>query len=504
MFDFLSNSKQLLGTLESYYEAAAEVNAQFSSTVGVLPDESSLVSYLNSFNKRDAIKVTMRACVDFSYQSQDRTGWQDAYRKFISDSEAEDEVKISIHIDKKYDENHALSIYCFNEFMKYYSHLSVVELLRFFVSAFSKHPYLRFEVLDKVIGIYTHSIGFCQENECWPKSAIVRQEYLRKCESASLFLNRIDLPLMPYDFELLGDVKDKDQTLVSLFKKLETIFSYLYLANSSYMVEGKIVLQFSPVQSGFDYEINAILDNRHICQLFKWAFDDDNAVERAGIIRNVICLNCKKAEQILTINEDTCSSVKSNYVLYQKRTTEQYIEMKNQISLFIIDASKQLQEMIYGLIDGLKNNFIAVIMFLITIILTDSVDWDDFLTTGSLNQDLIFVTKIFITASVAYLIVTFVAMIVKWCFFKAGYNQLKSNYKEIFDEKDMKNTFEQDKVIKDAKRKIIIAAIAIGVVWIGFLIVIYYFVNHTGQASTVIPKASALLSEISTLAELEL
>jgi hypothetical protein len=127
-------------------------------------------------------------------------------------------------------------------------------------------------------------------------------------------------------------------------------------------------------------------------------------------------------------------------------------------------------------------------MFLITIILTDSVDWDEFLTTGSLSQDLMFVTKIFIAASVAYLLVTFVAMTVKWWFFRTSYNQLKSNYKEVLDERDMDNAFEQDKVIKEARTKIIIAAVVIGVVWVSFLIVIYCFVNYAGQVNAVIPQ----------------
>jgi hypothetical protein len=259
------------------------------------------------------------------------------------------------------------------------------------------------------------------------------------------------------------------------------------LANSSYIANEKIVLQFSPTQSGFDYEINTIIDNRHICQLFKWAFDGDNTVERSGIARNVICLNCKNSEQILAINEDILNSVKSNYLLFQKKTTEQYIEMKNQISEFIVNASKQLQEIIHDLIDGLKNNFIAVIMFLITIILTDSIDWDDIIRTGGLNKDLVFVINIFYVASIAYLVVTFVAMIVKWTFLKAGYKQLKDNYKEVLDEKDLEKAFNDDNVIKKAKRKIIISSMIIGVVWIIFLIIIYYFINQVGKASILIP-----------------
>jgi hypothetical protein len=487
MFDFINSSKQVLGILKSYYEAAAEVNAEFDSTIGALPDGESFTAYIKNFKERDDIEVTMRACIDFTYRSQDKTDWQDAYKQFKSDSEEEDEVKVSVHINKKYDANNALSIYCLDKFMEYYSGLSTDKLLKFFASAFSDKPYLRFEVMDKEVGLYTHSIGFCQEDDSWPQMSVARGEWLKKCESSSLFLNRIELPLTPYDFELLGDVKNKNQTVVSLFNIMETLSSYLYLANSSYIANEKIVLQFSPIQSGFDYEINTIIDNRYVCQLFKWAFDGDNAVERSGIARNVICLNCKNAEQILAINEDILNSVKSNYLLYQKKTTEQYIEMKNQISEFIVDASKQLQEIIHDLIDGLKNNFIAVIMFLITIVLTDSIDWDDFIRTGALNQDLLFVTRIFIFASMAYLMVTYVAMVVKWSFFKAGYKQLKANYKDVLDEKDLVNAFNNDSVIKKAKWKIIISAIIIGVVWIAFLTAIYYFINQVGKTNIVIP-----------------
>lgn len=481
MFDFLGSSKQIFGVLKSYYEAAAEVNAEFATIIDTLPDTDRLEIYLESFKKRDDIEVVMKACTTFTFSSTNESEWQENYKKFISDGEPTDEVEITIHINKKFDVQNALSIYCFDEFISYYNKLPSIELLKFFVLAFSKHTYLRFEVLDRIVELYTHSIGFCQDEDVWPNSDISRLENLKKCEGASLFLNRIDIPLVPCDFELLGNIVDKDRTTIELFRKLETIFSYLYLANSSYLIDEKIVLQFSPTQSGFDYEIKNIVDNRYICQIFKWAYGGENSVERVGIARNVICINCKKAEQIIEIDEDILNSIKSNYMLYQRKTTEQYIEMKNQISSFIVDSSKQLQEMIHGLIDGLKNNFIAVIMFLITIILTDSVDWEDFLNTGVLSQDLTFVTKIFVVASTAYLVVTFVAMIVKWLFFKSAYLQLKSNYKEVFDAKDMNKAFDDDKIVKKARVKIIIAAIVIGVVWIVFLGVIYYFISQVSQ-----------------------
>lgn len=492
MFDFLSSTQQVFGTLKSYYEAAAEVNAEVVAIIDALPDEDCFCEYLKNFKERDDIEINMKACTTFTYHSQDKSVWQDKYKKFIADGESYDEVEISIHIDKNYDQKNALSIYCFDEFIRYYNGLPTIELLKFFVSVFSKHNYLRFEVLDKIVGLCTHSIGFCHEDELWPCVDINRQEYLKKCESASLFLNRIELPLVPYDFEFLGDVNDKDRTTIELFSKLETTFSYLYLANSSYLIDGKIVLQFSPTQSGFDYELKEIANNQHICQLFKWVYEGQNAVERAGIARNVIYLNCKKSEDILEIGEEIWNSIKSNYVLYQRKTTEQYIEMKNQISTFIVDSSKQLQEMLHDLIDGLKNNFIAVIMFLITIILTDSVNWDDFLNTGILSEDLTFVTKIFVIASTAYLLVTFVAMFVKWMFFRNSYEQLRSSYKEVLDKKDLDNAFDNDKVIKKARNKIIVAAIVIAFVWICFLGSIYYFVNNVGQVELAEPCLRAI------------
>ncbi|MBR0596451.1 hypothetical protein [Sinanaerobacter chloroacetimidivorans] len=486
MFDFLECSRQLFGNAKSYYEAAAEVNAQFSSTIAMLADQSELSSYLGSFKNRDTVKITMKACVDFIYPMTDGGDWRVAYTNFLAQSEPDDDVEINVHITKNYDDCNTLSIYCFERFMDYYSGLSLVDLLTFFSSVFSHHSYIRFETLDAVVGLYTHSIGFCQEGEHWPDAEVVREEQLKKCENASLFLNRIDFPLMPYDFEFLGNTSEKNPLLISLFNKIRTLLAYLYLANSSYIIGEKMVLQFSPSQQGFAYNINLIAENTNACQLFNWAFGGENAVERTGITRNVICLNCKTADQILGINEEIWNSVKSNYILYQKKTTEQYIEMKKQISAFIVDSSKQLQELIYNLIEGLKNNFIAVIMFLITIILTDSIDWEDFLATHSLNQDLIFVTRIFIAASSAYLLVTYIAMIIKWLFFKKGYHQLKDSYKEIFDDKDLENAFEHDKVINTAKKNIIIAAILIGVVWVGFIVSVYFFTNCPMQIETVI------------------
>ena len=99
-------------------------------------------------------------------------------------------------------------------------------------------------------------------------------------------------------------------------------------------------------------------------------------------------------------------------MLYQSNTLDQYIELKKSISDYIVESTNRTHEILYSLFDGLKNNFLTTIMFLITVILTESLDWDDFLHTGTINSDLKTVIIIFLIVSSVYLIVSVISLII--------------------------------------------------------------------------------------------
>ena len=208
---------------------------------------------------------------------------------------------------------------------------------------------------------------------------------------------------------------------------------------------------------------------QQICDLFQWTFDGTHTIERAGIVRNLLELNCRKVDDLILKDDTLLFSAKSNYILFQKGTVDKYIELKNSISNTIVEATNNIQGILQTLVDAVRNNFVAVIMFLITVIITDSINWND-LTTGTImNSDLLFVIKVFCISSFMYLLITLVCISLKWFFFFHGYKELKCNYADLLDADDLKRAFNNDKAIKHTRNTIIIASSITSVIWIMFL-----------------------------------
>ena len=410
MFDLIAEASSLFSEMVSFYEVAAEANATFSCTISDLPCVTKLEEFLNSFCKCDTVELSLKSYLDFSYSSINPQKLNADYLKFIESSEPDDRVTINIHINKSFDDRDSLAIYSFDHFVTYYNSRSFDELIHELAAALKTHTHLAFHVIDKEVNLSTESICFYNTASMLTKGTINRDEYFAHLNNASLFLNRNDLPLAPYDFRILHDVSSDTSQLQELLKKLETIFSYIYLSYSAHIVNNQVVLQLSPSAANMALTYTEAFHCQHVCDLYQWAFDGDHTIERVGIVRNLLELNCKTVEALDLKDESLLLSAKSNYILFQKKTIDKYIELKNSISLTIVEATNNMQDTLQTLVDAVRNNFIAVVMFLITVIITDSVSWDD-LTNGTvLNSDLLLVIKVFCVSSFLYLLVTLIGI----------------------------------------------------------------------------------------------
>lgn len=130
--------------------------------------------------------------------------------------------------------------------------------------------------------------------------------------------------------------------------------------------------------------------------------------------------------------------------------------------------------MTYDLTSGLRNNFLAVIMFLITVILTDSMNWDDLINRG-IPRDVVYVAYVFAGASFFYLVITLIGVKKKWNYCSDGYFQIKKNYEEVLEKNDLDRIFEEDRLIKNAKKQIRKDEIIVSILWIFFLVMMVAF-----------------------------
>lgn len=469
MFDLISEASSLFSEMTSFYEVAAEANAQFSCAVSHLPRITTLEKFLNSFRKCDTVELSIKSYIDFMYCSKNLQTWKSDYCRFIESSEPDDSVAINLHINKSFDDRGSLSVYSFTYFVEYYASRPFYELLHELSAALKKHTHLVFHVIDKEVNLSTNSLCFYNNISMLTSSTKNREEYFEYLRNASLFLNQNDLSLTPNDFRILHNISTDTSQLAGLLKKLETIFSYIYLAHSAHIVNDHVVLQLSPTAANIALTYTETVPCQQICDLFQWTFDGNHTIDRVGIVRNLLELNCKNVDELILKDDALLLSAKSNYILFQKKTIDKYIELKNSISTTIVEATNNIQGILQTLVDAVRNNFVAVIMFLITVVITDSINWSDLTSRSILNSDLLFVIKVFCVSSFMYLLVTLVGISLKWFFFSHGYKELKNNYKDLLDADDLKRAFDNDKAIKHTRNTIIIASSITSVIWIMFL-----------------------------------
>lgn len=155
--------------------------------------------------------------------------------------------------------------------------------------------------------------------------------------------------------------------------------------------------------------------------------------------------------------------------------------MKKDISDFIVGASQQMQEVTSSLTDGLKNNFIAVMMFFITTILTDSLDWETLLQSGEISDDLRSIVIFILIASAIYLLVSVAMAFYKWSFYKGNYIRLKENYAGLLSNEDINQAFDGDNNYKAVRNRTLVMSVIICAAWIGVLACICFWLFQKSQ-----------------------
>lgn len=479
MFDLLEQSKQLFtGESFSYFEAADNVHIEISTSVHTLPSTTDMLNIIDNISARDTMSITIKSVVSFRYNTGSE-GWESSYTDFIEQCDPEDQADIKIHIKKGF-VNNRLSIYSFDMFWEYYgTGEGKDKVIPFFSDCLKKHPYLRFDVFDKPVKLVTDSMAFCSPDDNWTAQS-GRNDTLAKCENVSQFFNRTSISLVPMDFTITSSCGNTD-IAKQVFRKLETLFSLLYLADTSYIADGKVYIQFSAEHMRMNYPLDSQPANQGICNIFRWAFSDQNSIDKFVIARNVMGEKCKSISEVMSIDDSMLSTIKSNYTIFQRKTTQQYIDMKKDISDFIVGASQQMQEVTSSLTDGLKNNFIAVMMFFITTILTDSLDWETLLQSGEISDDLRSIVIFILIASALYLIVSVSMTIYKWTFYKENYLRLKGNYSDLLSDEDINKAFDGDSSYKAVRNRTLVMSVIICAAWIGVLACICFWIFQKSQ-----------------------
>lgn len=485
MTDILQLSNQIFGSsgLILCEDNVDAFSIKYEIDAPDLPSAEGLADLCNKCLERDDMEIRFYSAEDFTFKNTANLE-QSEYEDYKLQLEQDDTVKIEIKIQKKFTDE-IISVYSIEKFSEFLCGQEREENLQLFTMLFADgRQHVCFQVVNCDRCIHTNSIAFAPDSESviWD-NARSRDNDIKNCNDSSVFFGRAQYPLVPQDFAVIEQMYDNRYDGIKvLFDKLRNILSYMYVANTSNIVGNKAILQFDPTINGYEYTLEELSTNEYVWEIYRWIHKDEGGIDRAGIVRNIINIYCKTSDAILGIDENIYHSAVANYVIYQKKHMDQYIELKNRLSEFIVESAGQLQELAHDLVEGIRNNFVAVIVFLMTVLLTDSIDFSSF-TQVKVSSNIVAVCGIFTVVSLLYMIVTVKVGNTKWGWLEKSYNDLKNNYNGVLDERDIQTAVNDDEAFESTKKVYKNVRRTISFIWVAFIISMAAFTCVVGYNS---------------------
>ena len=135
------------------------------------------------------------------------------------------------------------------------------------------------------------------------------------CRDTAYFYNMDTLEVLPDDFIIEGVMRAGD-CLRTLFGKLATILSLVYVATSASVNDKSVSIQISGQRiANYELPLDSIHENEKWQNIYTWIYTDGNPTDKALISHNVISLHCKFVT-LLDLDSAVFEAIKTNYNLY--------------------------------------------------------------------------------------------------------------------------------------------------------------------------------------------
>lgn len=173
--------------------------------------------------------------------------------------------------------------------------------------------------------------------------------------------------------------------------------------------------------------------------IYNWAYSGGYTLDRLSISRNIISLNCN-ANNIVSINESTFRSIKSNFNIFEQDNVRQYIKVRNEVSNMLISMQKEINTIVDGFASDFKKNIIAISTFFLTVIVVRVISKGDF--TGGFTTPVMILSLIYLGISFGLLYYSRRELDRKKNLFEKHYDQIKERYRILLSDEELKEMFE--------------------------------------------------------------
>lgn len=455
----------------SIRESGNIFSMEFNSSI--LPDKDTLEEIITKVIDRDSLSLSItdyndNICIIKAKENLS----SENYLKLLDSYEENDTFEIKIEIYKNVVDG-KFTIYDWDIFIKCLLECNEFKALSVFNNILKNSNFLCFEILDKEITFSTKTMCFSNNTDIIPTININRDKIISNRNDIVNFNGELELKLLPYDF--IFDKNYSDNPLTSLFFKLNTILSMIYMSNSVSLTEEEINLSLIGQKNiKYNYKLADIKYNLTLQKIIEWLYSDDNIIDKAMIARNIITLHCKFST-LMNLDEKTLSSILSNYQIYLKDNVDKFLEAKEKVADFINDISLQVGENALNLLNSFKNNISAIFGFLLTVIIANLVS--DKPLNNILTVDVIILLDCILIGSFFYYIISLFETMFKLEKNNLAYTNLKNNYKEIFSKEDFSIIF-KDNMFNKCQKSVRLNMWIYSTIWIIGIFLMLYILNN--------------------------
>ena len=424
------------------HETWDEFECKSVITLKKIPKMKDLISVLPLISNRDSWRFIIESeCGEAIFDINSKSGslenkdtW-DELEPYI-----DNQIDIIYTVSKHVSDN-TLTVY---EESLFTEHLQNSKLL-VFLNAVNK----RFEN-GLNIEIWSEDFSpFCSRTICFMTKGDIPQSYnienrqsrnnLQKnyCQSDGL-----NLVVLPDDF-----LMDSTSNVISLlFRKACVVLSALYVCDST-KIDDDVEFHlcgYKTLRTKLSaLKLNDLKIDDAYCEkwydIYNWAYSGGYTLDRLSISRNIISLNCN-ANNIVSINESTFRSIKSNFKIFEQDHVRQYIKVRNEVSNMLISMQKEINTIVDGFASDFKKNIIAVSTFFLTVIVVRVISKGDF--TGGFTTPVMILSMIYLCISLGLLYYSRIELGRKKNLFEKHYDQIKERYRILLSDEEMKEMFE--------------------------------------------------------------
>jgi hypothetical protein len=410
-----------------------------------------LLSDLIASDTKDAVYLILNIDGDlhnFDSIAADNKLFFEDWEKARLKEKLEDEISLTIRINKTVHEHSWMQVYHPDGFFAYLQSLSLLEFLNLLSDQFKKADgRLCFFIPDISEPFGSDAILFVNDKSLLIKGKndlADRQKAWEKYKTVSYFAGKglDNLVILPEDLILLpaADVPDalfQRFNLASLVLLLGIVYDYSELNDSrlSLKLNGYKTLRT-------DVELNQVITNcsQHYFDIYLWLNSGGSLNDKIGLARNLISLHLDKDGY--TIPESVFFSIKSGYRLYEKQNVKQYIELRNKMSDQLLGFNEKASKIVETFASSLHKSILGVVSLYASLIIAKVFTSQNVISAFTLDVSVI--SLVFLCISYAVFRMSLSETKEQKDRFVNSYANMKRRYEDLLEAEDIKKILNDD------------------------------------------------------------